>query len=332
MAVVATLGELAAAVAGSEGDVLLAMSPGSLHKGLRTFIGHLKNTLDHHGVTSLGQALAALEANLGATWDHVRAAARAWRDSVAALGDSWARLAREATKLRDTCRDTATAEATIAATARAGDLQEKTTRCKTERDNLKAVAKPESMSLSKVVAVLASVSLSKVGAVLEPMSLFKDGVALLATHEARVGAATDKIVVATDEMEEAVTASGQARAATKRGQRAEVALEPLERLVAACDRASALPRELQRRLRDIEAALEGTREMSPNVPKALVAAVAEAERLWEASARLARRHLLGTLGDIRILLSSQPGGPGVDAVAKRCQSAIEDIPGLLRGQ
>ncbi|RLV63695.1 hypothetical protein DV515_00018007 [Chloebia gouldiae] len=311
VAVVATLGEVAATVAGPYGDVLLAVSPWSLHTALGTFLGHLRDTLDHHGVTSLGQTLAALGATPGATWAHVTRVASTWQDSVAALGDRWDQLAGEATKLHDACRDVATREATTAATAtaRAGDLQVKATQWGTARDNLVAAARQL------------------------PLALDKEKVAsALAAHEARVAAATNKVVADTKVMEEAMVAASEAGAASRRGQQAEVALEVLERLVAACDKATAFPRELRQQLGDIEATLKGTNEMSPDVPEALVAAVAKAERLWEASARLATRHLLGTLGDIRRLLSSCPGGPGARAVAERCQRAIEDIPRLLRGQ
>ncbi|XP_064261992.1 uncharacterized protein LOC135291661 [Passer domesticus] len=307
VAVVARLGELAATVAGPYGDVLLAVPPESLQKALGTFIGHLRDTLDHPGVTSLGEALAALRDNLGATWAHVTAAASTWRDSVATLEDSWARLAREATELRDTCRDTATGEATTAATAnsRAGDLQVTATCWGTSLHSLVATARQP------------------------PLALDKEEVAsAVAAHDARMEAAASEVEAATKAMEEAVVATNEAEAATRRGQRAEVALGLLERLVAACDKATAFPRELQRQLGDIEATLEGTNQASPDVPEALVAMVAKAERLWEASARLATCHLLRALGDIRRL----PGGPGGRAVAERCQRAMEDIPTLLQGQ
>ncbi|XP_059727491.1 uncharacterized protein LOC132340485 [Haemorhous mexicanus] len=121
------------------------------------------------------------------------------------------------------------------------------------------------------------------------------------------------------------------RAATKVRQRVEAALGPLERLVAACDKATAFPRELQRRVGDIEAVLTGTDEVFPNVPEALVAKVAVAERLWEANARLAKDHLLGTLQDIiDFYFGCGRASPNAREVAKRCQRAIEDIPRLLQ--
>ncbi|KAM6993444.1 uncharacterized protein RBU47_014748 [Passerculus sandwichensis] len=109
-------------------------------------------------------------------------------------------------------------------------------------------------------------------------------------------------------------------------------LVPLQRLVAACDEATAFPRELQRLLSDTKIALEGTSEASPDVPEDLVAKVAEAERLWEANARLAKDHLVGTIEDFLDYYSK--GGrarPSAREVAERCQRAIEDIPNLLQG-
>ncbi|XP_050843918.1 uncharacterized protein LOC115484313 [Serinus canaria] len=61
----------------------------------------------------------------------------------------------------------------------------------------------------------------------------------------------------------AVEAASEARRVR---QRLEVALGLLERLVAACDEATAFPRELQRLLRGTEAAVKRTNEASPNVP------------------------------------------------------------------
>ncbi|XP_063280988.1 uncharacterized protein LOC134565372 isoform X2 [Prinia subflava] len=234
VAVIATLGELAAVVAGSDEDVLRAESRESLRGPLRKFTWTLRCTLrrhhvpplGHRGVTPLGQALTALEATPGATWADVRAAVRAWQDSVDALAEIWLWVVVEAAKL---CTN--------------------------------------------------------------PQKLY-----------------------------------------TRSGQWSEVASGLLRRLLAACDKATVFPWELLRRLRDIEAALDETREASPYVPEALVAAVAEAEQLWEASTCLTTRHLLGTLADICALLSSHPDVPGGHAVAEQCQRAIKDIPRLLRTQ
>ncbi|XP_063281051.1 uncharacterized protein LOC134565407 [Prinia subflava] len=89
----------------------------------------------------------------------------------------------------------------------------------------------------------------------------------------------------------------------------QMALRLLGHLVSLCDRATVFPWELLRQLGDIEATLVETREASPSVPKALVAAVAETERLWEASTCLTPSHLLGALGDIHTLLGSLCDNP-----------------------
>ncbi|XP_050840023.1 uncharacterized protein LOC108963822 [Serinus canaria] len=114
-------------------------------------------------------------------------------------------------------------------------------------------------------------------------------------------------------------------------QRVDAALGLLERLVAACDEANAFPRELQRLLRDIKAALERTSKASPKVPEALVAKVAMAERLWEANISLVTRHLLGAVDDIiTFYFTGAPASPSACGVAERCRRALEDIPRLLR--
>ncbi|XP_018780955.2 uncharacterized protein LOC108963780 isoform X1 [Serinus canaria] len=312
--VVATLGELAATIAGPDRDVRLGMFPGSLHKALDPFISDLQDTLGHHGHTSLGQALAAFRANLGATWAHVTAAASAWQGSVAKLEDSWAQLAKKATELHNACRDTATREATTAATAntRARDLQGTATRWEPSLHNLVAEVWQLPLALDK-----------------------KEAASLVAVHAARMAAANNEVEAATKAKEEDIVATSEAGAATRRGQKAEAALGLLQRLVATCDTAMVYTWELQCQLRHIEATLKGTNQASPDVPEALVAAVANAELLWEASARLATRHLVGTLEDTRLLVSSHPGdtgGPSGHAVAEQCQKAIEDIPMLLWGQ
>ncbi|XP_059727632.1 uncharacterized protein LOC132340576 isoform X2 [Haemorhous mexicanus] len=234
--VVATLGELAATVAGLDGDVLLGVSPRSLQMALDTFISDLQGTLGHHGDTSLGQALAAFRANLGATWAHVTAAASAWRGSVAKLKDSWAQLAKKATELRNACRDTATRETTTAATAntRARDLQDKATRWEPSLHNLVAEVWQPLLALDK-----------------------EEVASVVAAHEDRMAAATSEVVAATKAKEEAVVTTSMVEGATRRGKKAEAALRLLKRLVAACDRAMVYPQELQRQLGDIEATLKG---------------------------------------------------------------------------
>nr|XP_026655163.1 uncharacterized protein LOC113460751 [Zonotrichia albicollis] len=87
---------------------------------------------------------------------------------------------------------------------------------------------------------------------------------------------------------------------------------------------------LRRRVGDINTALKGTNGASPDVPEGLVAKVAEAEQLWEANARLAKDHLLGTLQDIKFYFTIGPDPQNACGVAERCQRAIEDIPRLLQ--
>ncbi|CAN8175897.1 unnamed protein product [Coccothraustes coccothraustes] len=247
---VATLGALVATTAKQDGDVLLPRSPRSLHLALKNFVDKLYVTLVQVGVTwwhrnviskcddsptSLSQALAAYESTPWTTWDQVTRVVRAWRELLAKIVASWARLAREATELRDTCREVAAAEATTAATAtaQAGDLQEKATHWRRAHRHLVTAAQQLPLALEREVEASAA-----------------------AAHEARLMAAGNEIVVATMALTEAVVASSRAKVATKRGQRAEEALGLLERLVAACDEATAFPRELQRLLWDIEAALK----------------------------------------------------------------------------
>ncbi|XP_059347110.1 uncharacterized protein LOC132085669 [Ammospiza nelsoni] len=146
----------------------------------------------------------------------------------------------------------------------------------------------------------------------------EEGADVVARHEAWV-------------RREVKVSASEATRATMERQQAGVALGLLGRLAAVCDEATAFPRELQRLLRDIEAALKETNEASLDVPKDLVAKVADAERLCEANACLAKDHLAKTVQDIIKFLF--PGGPAslsAHEVTERCQRAIEDIPRLLR--
>ncbi|KAL9822850.1 uncharacterized protein GJ701_016144 [Geothlypis trichas] len=187
VAVVATLGEVVATVAGPYGDVLLAMSPESLQTALGTFISHLSDTLRHPSVTSLGETLDDFR-NKEATWEYVISVASAWRDSVATVEDSWARLAREATEIKDACRDAATREATTAATANtlARDLQDKATRWEPSLHNLVAEAWQLPLAMDKEKAALAE-----------------------AEHEARVAAASKELAAATEARIEAEVATSE---------------------------------------------------------------------------------------------------------------------------
>ncbi|KAM4879885.1 uncharacterized protein FYW23_014593 isoform 2-T5 [Sylvia borin] len=312
---VAALGELVATVTAPHRSVQPSVYPRSLFSHLRTFTWSIRNTLrdityleqrdvsylQQRNVTYLGQALATLGATPGATWADVTAAFTAWRWSVDVLMESWFMLVWGAEELTEIWED----EATTEATAQARNLQDQATGRGTAGDTPVASAQQPSVALAE-----------------------EEVASAVAEHDAQVAAAPEA-------REETVVATRQAGVASRRGQQAKVAKRLLWRLGAMCQRARALPLELHRRLKDIEATLKGTREVSTNVPEALVAAVAEAEQLWEASARLTRRHLLGALGDIHRLLVSRPCGPGgaggscVRAVAERCQKAIKDIPRLL---
>ncbi|KAM3658017.1 uncharacterized protein VK521_013749 [Ammospiza maritima maritima] len=290
-----------ATMTGPHRGVRRCAPPKFLHAALRIFTWSLRKGLEHPGVPSLGQALATLGATPGATWADVRAAGSACRELVSACEERWKQLVEEITKLRDACED--------AALAWARDQQDKATLRGTAEDNLAATAQQLMVALDR-------------------------------DKEASVGATRDaQVAMATNEaMEEAVVATRWARAAIRRRHWAEVALEPLQRLVDACDRATEFISYMECQLRDTEASLERTKEAFPNVPEDLVAKVAKFEQLWEASTRLFKHHLLGTPGDIHDLLLSPygvrggPSGPVGRAVAEWCQKAIEDIPRLLQGQ
>ncbi|XP_074385916.1 uncharacterized protein LOC141725789 [Zonotrichia albicollis] len=281
--VVAILGELLDTLPMVDEEMLVFMSPGCLYWVLEEFTNELRVTLyriedncwrrnvtsnDHDPltsnddcpVTSLSRALDAYRSTPGTSRDNVAKAASEWHRSVSVLVDSWAELARKATKLRNTCRDLATEAASWESfrTRRARELQDKAARDGTAQENS------------------------------GELGLAQGGV-----ERAEVVAGQE-----TEVREEARVAASEATRATMERQQMEAALGLLQCLVAACDEATAFPRELQRRVGDIEAALEGTSEASPDVPEDLVAKVAVAERLWEANARLAKDHLLGPLQDI----------------------------------
>ncbi|XP_074386102.1 uncharacterized protein LOC141725854 [Zonotrichia albicollis] len=306
VAVVATLGKVVAAVTGPQRDMQQRVSPEFLHTALRHFTWSLRETLDHSdvtslglpGVPSLGLALTAFGATPGAIWADVRATGSAWWKLQDALDNRWGHLYWEAIHLCDACQD--------AANAQAGDPQDEATRRGTAGDNLAATAQQLMVALDRDEEASAG-----------------------ATHSAQVAMATNEA------MGEAVVASRRARAAIRRRHWAEVALEPLQRLADACDSAGKFISYIDLQFEEIACAPKGTNEAPPNVPVALVA---KAEQLWDASARLFTRHLLGTLGDIHDLLLSPyggrggPNGPGSRAVAEQCQKAIEVIPNLLQGQ
>ncbi|KAL9822871.1 uncharacterized protein GJ701_016106 [Geothlypis trichas] len=313
--IVAILGELLGTLPTVDEKMLVFMSPGCLYWVLEEFTKELRVTLyrtdgrwwrhnvtsnddddpltssDDCSVTSLNRALDAYRSTPGTTWGHVTMVAREWQQSVSVLVNSWAELARKATKLRDTCRDLATEAANreATATAQARELQDEAARDGTAQENMVGLGQ----ALGR-----------------------EEGAEVVAGCEAQ-------------ERREAMMAASKATRATMVRQRVEAALGLLERLVAACDEGTAFPRELQCRVGDIKATLEGTNEVSPYVPEDLVAKVAEAQRLWEANARLAKDHLLGTVDDI-IGFYFDGDATRTCGVAERCQRATEDIPKLLQ--
>ncbi|XP_059727614.1 uncharacterized protein LOC132340560 isoform X1 [Haemorhous mexicanus] len=326
VSVVATLGEVAATVTGSHQGVQQCLSPDSLRAALRRFTQSLRETLDHGSVPSLGQALATLRATSWISWADVRAVAKAWQKLVAALRDRWDQLALEAAELCVACAD--------AAPARARDLWYETARRGTAWHRLAATAQRPTVALDweEVAWVGATCN------VLEAAATDKEEVA---TSEEEVATSEEELAPSEEEaatnkaMGEAVVAASQARAATRRGHWAEVALGPLERLVDVCDRATMFIRNMDYCLWEIRIILNRTKKASPNVPVALVAKVAEAEQLWEAGSRLAKERLLGIFELIDNLLLSASGGPGGPCnrtVDEWCQEAIKDIPRLLQGQ
>ncbi|XP_063037847.1 uncharacterized protein LOC134432905 [Melospiza melodia melodia] len=244
-------------------------------------------------LASLSGALAAYENTPWTSWDCVKMVARHWLGSADKCLENSTELGRKATELLNTCRDLATEEATEEATATAR-----------AREQLGLAAR-DGTAQERMVEL---------------------GQALGREEEAKVVSGHGDQV-----RREARVAASEATRATMERQRLEVSLELVERLVTACDKATAFPRELKRRVGDIVATLEGTNEVSPDVPKDLVAKVAVAEQLWEANACLVHDHLVGPVDDItKCLFTGGPTSPSAFGVAERCQRAIEDIPRLLR--
>ncbi|XP_059727594.1 uncharacterized protein LOC132340548 [Haemorhous mexicanus] len=358
VSVVATLGEVAATVTGSHQGVQQCLSPDSLRAALRRFTQSLRETLDHSSVPSLGQALATLRATSWISWADVRAVAKAWQRLVAALRDRWDQLALEAAELCVACAD--------AAPARARDLWYKTARRGTAWHRLAATAQRPTVALDweevawvgatrNVLEAAATseeevaTSEEEVATSMQELAPSEEEAAIseeeLAPSEEEAAISEEELAPSEEElapseeeaatnkaMGEAVVAASQARAATRRGHWAEVALRPLERLVDVCDR------NMDYCLWEIRIILNRTKKASPNVPVALVAKVAEAEQLWEAGSRLAKERLLGIFELIDNLLLSPSGGPGGPGgpcsrtVDEWCQEAIKDIPRLLQGQ
>ncbi|XP_059727568.1 uncharacterized protein LOC132340528 isoform X5 [Haemorhous mexicanus] len=378
VSVVATLGEVAATVTGSHQGVQQCLSPDSLRAALRRFTQSLRETLDHGSVPSLGQALATLRATSWISWADVRAVAKAWQRLVAALRDRWDQLALEAAELCVACADAAPARARdlwyetarrgtawhrLAATAQrptvALDWEEvawvgatcNVLEAAATDEEEAATSEEEAATSEEEVATSeeevatdeeeAATSEEEVATSMQELAPSEEEAAIseeeLAPSEEEL-APSEEEAATNKAMGEAVVAASQARAATRRGHWAEVALGPLERLVDVCDRATMFIRNMDYCLWEIRIILNRTKKASPNVPVALVAKVAEAEQLWEAGSHLAKEHLLGIFELIDNLLLSPCGGPGGPGgpcnrtVDEWCQEAIKDIPRLLQGQ
>ncbi|XP_074990847.1 uncharacterized protein LOC142074215 [Calonectris borealis] len=355
--VVAVLGELGA----TAGDVHLAGPPGSLRAGLVALIGNIGRAMGHrHGeATRLRHALATAEATratTGATtgttpeptavppgdsavpratagdaWATVATITCKWREAVASVEATWATVARDATHLRDVCSTVATARATPGATM--GHL-------------LEALAQ-ENRACQELLEATRALPMAS-----ELSTAFSE----VATHRRQVADASAGLRAATEATEKTAVAMVETAGAREWGRRAAVAQEPLGRLVAACHTATRFYCHLRCLLEDIEAtvaamaaghggpeapgvAQEGpgvptatmTMQGGPDVPKDLMAVVTVAEKLWDASARLAQGHLLGTLRMARGLLVTLgvPDATAATAVSQRCRDATAALPGLL---
>ncbi|XP_074875123.1 uncharacterized protein LOC142026177 [Buteo buteo] len=352
--VVAILGELGA----TPGDIPLDGSPGSLRARLVALIGNIRRAVDHHqgDATRLRRALAAAgatKATAGATtgatlepaavppgdsavpgatagdaWAIVATIAREWREAVAAVAATWAAVAGDAARLRDACGTAATAGAAAGVTT--GHLAA-------------AMAQEDGARRQLLAATRALPVASELATMAEAA----------AAHKTRVSEASAGLRAAAEATEKMAVALVEAAVAGERGRLAAVAYKPLGRLVAACHQAALFYCHLQCRLEDVEAtvatvaaghggpeapgaAREGpgfpgstaTARGGPGVPEDLTAAVAAAEALWDASARLAKCHLLGTLRVARGLLVNANVAEA-NAVAQRCRDAAAALPGLL---
>lgn len=323
--VVATMGKLGA----TTGHIPLAKPWGSLRAGLLSFRSGVRDALSHrHGQAArLRRALAApATEGPGVPTATPVAIASEWLKAVATVEAAWAKLKVEATSLKDACAVVAATGATAGATAEA------------------AVGK-----LMGAMALEAE-ACKRLGAAthLLPMALEPTEAAeAVAAHDARLAEAQAGLQEASKATEEVAVAAVAAVTAKERGRQAAVAHELLGQLAVACDGARRYYCHLQRRLKDVEAmvaaghgapeAAEVARE-GPDVPEAtqgdagspIGLAVAVAEALWVASARLAQEHLLGTLKVLQVLLNTDGTAEAeAAALAQRCRDATTALPGLL---
>lgn len=323
--VVATMGKLGA----TTGDVPLAKPWGSLRAGLLTFRSGVREALSHHHgeAARLRRALATTATEgPGVPTATAVAITSKWLKAVATVEAAWAKLKVEATSLKDACEVVAATGSTAGVTAEA------------------AMGK-----LMEAVALEAE-ACKRLGAAthLLPMaSEPTEAAEVVAAHDARLAEAQAGLQEASKATEEVAVATVAAVTAKERGRQAAVAYELLGQLAVACDGARRYYCHLQRRLKDVEAtvaaghgapeaaevAQEGpdvpeATQGDPGSPKGLAEAVAVAEALWGASARLAQEHLLGTLKVVQVLLTTG-GTTEAAAVAQRCQDATTALPGLL---
>ncbi|XP_074666628.1 uncharacterized protein LOC141917376 [Strix aluco] len=245
----------------------------------------------------------------GTTGATVATITRKWRESVASVEAAWATIAEDAMRLQDACGAVATTGATTGVSK--GNLAV-------------AVARETSACQDVLEAARALPVASEWAAMAEAVETHTTRVAEASEgaaggHQSHRGDRGDN--VGYDGGQGAGTAGGS-------GPRAPGTLG--DRL----PRGHPLLPSLRRRLEDIEATRHGGPEApgvaqgGPGGPEDLLAAVTVAEALWDASARLARGHLLGTLQKVRGLLVT-PNATVATVVAQRCREATAALPGLL---
>ncbi|KAM6364667.1 uncharacterized protein J5M81_015472 [Pluvialis apricaria] len=275
-------------------------------------------------------------------WATVTTITRKWREAVASVEATWATLVGDAVRLRDTCGTAATAGATAGAAAGV------------TTGHLAAAVAQQHGACQELLAATRALPVT-----LEVATMAE----VVTAHRTRVAEASAGLQAATEATEKTAVAMVEAAVAGERGRRAAVAHEPLGRLVAACQGVTRFYCHLRCCLEDIEATVaamaaghsgperehggleapgvvqEGpgvpratmTVQGGPGVPEDLMAAVAVAEALWDASAHLAKGHLLETLRMARGLLVTLgvPDATAATTVAQRCRDATAALPKLL---
>ncbi|CAN8175873.1 unnamed protein product [Coccothraustes coccothraustes] len=364
--VVAILGELLDTLPGRD-EMRLFMYPGCFYRDLEDFARELRATLyrtddfwrrrnvtssDDDPPTSLSQALAAYESTPGTTWDHVTMAASMWQWSVSVLGDSWVRLARKASRLRNTYRKVATEADTKAATTTswARELQDEAARYGTALENMvelgqalgreegaKVVARTESQLSPAllhppvtVVAILGELlatlpSLQEVMKLLITSCLYEDLEGFTRELRDSLRHISDpwwRSIFPFDD-DDPVASLSRALDVYKSFPLTSLIRVPRmarhwEGLVSVCVNSWA---RLARKATEL-----------CNTWREVATKVAEAKRLWVASVRLAKDHLVGAVDNIiEFCFDDGPDRASARRVADQCHRAIEDIPNLLQG-